>query len=179
MKAMSITGVKMSRTTKLAIIGVVAAGLVAAAIVTVFPIATAVSPLRGSQMTNLTGSVNVKDAIKNFIEENQNVTFSEASQTAQDQINNGTVVAGNLGITQGYLVYTFLVLDGVNETMSKVIVDAGDGQVLHTSEPHATKGFDFMHGKGKGGNWDGHNMAGGMWLHQRDFGENQTIYPAR
>jgi hypothetical protein len=178
MKAMSSTGVEMSRTTKLAIIGVVAAGLVAAAIATVFPIAIAVSPLKGSQMTNLTGSVNVKDAIKNFIKENQNVTFSEASQTAQGQINNGTVVAGRLGITQGYLVYTFLVVDSGNETMSKVIVDAGNGQVLHTSEPHAMKGFDFMHGKDKGG-WDGHKMAGGMWLHQRDFGENQTIYPGR
>lgn len=89
------------------------------------------------------------------------------------------MVAGRLGITQGYLVYTFHVLNGGNETMSKVIVDAGNGQVLHTSEAHAMKAFDFMHGKGKGGDWYDHKLAGGMWFQHRDLGENQTKYPGR
>ena len=169
----------LNRTTKLILISVVTAGIVASAIVIALPIATAVSPMKGSQVANLTGSVNVKDAIKNFINENQNITFSQASEAAQNQINNGTVVAGRLGITQGYLVYTFLVLNGGNETMSKVIVDAGNGQVLHTSEAHAMKAFDFMHGKGKGGNWNDHKLAGGMWFQHRDLGENQTKYPGR
>ena len=169
----------LNRTTKLILISVVTAGIVASAIVIALPIATAVSPMKGSQVANLTGSVNVKDAIKNFINENQNITFSQASEAAQNQINNGTVVAGRLGITQGYLVYTFLVLNGGNETMSKVIVDAGNGQVLHTSEAHAMKAFDFMHGKGKGGNWNDHKMTDGMWFQHRDFAENQTKYPGR
>lgn len=177
---MSSTGVKWNRASKLTIVGVVAAGLVASAILIAFPMATALSPLKGSQIANLTGSVNIKDAIKNFIKVNQNVSFSEASQSAQNQISNGTVVAGRLGIVEGYLVYTFLVVDGGNETMSKVIVDAGNGQVLHTSEPHIMKGFDFMQGKGNGGHWNDHRMAGGgMSFHQRDLGENQTIYPGR
>ncbi|HEY7109518.1 MAG TPA: PepSY domain-containing protein [Nitrososphaeraceae archaeon] len=178
---MSSKGVKWNTASKLTIAGVVAVGLVASAILVAFPMATAVSPLKGSQIANLTGSVNVKDAIKNFIKVNQNVTFSEASQSAQNQISNGTVVAGRLGIVEGYLVYTFLVVDGGNETMSKIIVDAGNGQVLHTSEPHTMKGFDFMHEKGKGGgHGNDHRMAGGgMWFHQRDLGENQTMYPGR
>ena len=176
---MNNIGANLSRTTKLILISVVTAGIVASAIVIALPIATAISPMKGSQTENLTGSINVKDAIKNFIKENQNITFSQASEAAQNQINNGTVVAGRLGITQGYLVYTFLVLNGGNETMSKVIVDAGNGQVLHTSEAHAMKAFDFMYGKGKGGNWNDHKMAGGMWFQHRDLGENQTKYPGR
>jgi hypothetical protein len=179
MNAMNNIGAKWSRTTKLILISIVTAGIVASAIVIALPIATAVSPMKGSQMANLTGSVNVKDAIKNFINENQKVTFSQASETAQNQINNGTVVAGRLGITQGYLVYTFHVLNGGNETMSKVIVDAGDGQVLHTSEAHAMKAFDFMHDKGKGGHWNDHKTASGMWFQHRDAGEDQTMYRGR
>ena len=168
-----------NRTTKLIIAYVLAAGLIASAIVTVMPVATAVPPMKGSQMANITGSVSVKDAIKNFIKENQKVTFSQASQTAESQVNNGTVVAGRLGIAQGYLVYTFLVLDSGNETASKVIIDAGNGQVLHTSEAHAMKGFGFMHGEGKGEHWKDHRMGGGMWLDQKNLGENQTLYDRR
>jgi uncharacterized membrane protein YkoI len=176
---MNNMGAKWNGTTKLVLISVVAVGIVASAIVIALPIKTAVSSLKDSQMANLTGSVNVKEAMKNFIKENQKVTFSQASQTAQSEINNGTVVAGRLGITQGYLVYTFLVLNGGNETMSKVIVDAGNGQVLHTSEAHAMKGFDFMDSKGKGGHWNDHKMSGGMSFQHRNLGDNQTIYPGR
>jgi hypothetical protein len=168
-----------NRTTKLIIASVLAAGLIASAIVIAMPVATAVPPMKGSQMANITGSVSVKDAIKNFIKENQKVTFSQASQTAESQINNGTVAAGRLGITQGYLVYTFLVLDSGNETASKVIIDAGNGQVLHTSEAHAMKGFGFMHGEGKGGHWNDHRMVGGMWLDHKNLGENQTMNDRR
>lgn len=168
-----------NRRTKLVIAYVLVAGLMASAMVTVMPVATAVPPMKGSQMANITGSVNVKDAIKNFINESQKVTFSQASQTAESQVNNGTVVAGRLGVTQGYLVYTFLVFNSGNETASKVIVDAGNGQVLHTSEAHAMKGFDFMHGEGKGGHWNDHKMGGAMWLHQKNPGENQTMYDRR
>jgi hypothetical protein len=96
---MNNMGAKWNRTTKLVLISVVAVGIVASAIVIALPIATAVPSLKDSQMANLTGSVNVKDAMKNFIKENQKVTFSQASQTAQSEINNGTVAAGRLGIT--------------------------------------------------------------------------------
>ncbi len=77
---MNNIGANLSWTTKLILISVVTAGIVASAIVIALPIATAVSPMKGSQMANLTGSVNVKDALKNFIKENQNITFSQASE---------------------------------------------------------------------------------------------------
>ena len=60
--------------------------------------------------------------------------FIKGAQTAQDQIANGTVLGGRIGVTQGYLTYTYFVMNPTNDTAHKVIVDAGNGQVLHTSE---------------------------------------------
>jgi uncharacterized membrane protein YkoI len=83
---------------------------------------------------NINGSVNVRDGIKNFFAENAKTPFVTAAQTAQDQITNGTVLGGHIGVTQGYLTYTYLVLDPTNDRAYKVIIDAGNGQVLYTSE---------------------------------------------
>jgi hypothetical protein len=80
------------------------------------------------------GSVNVRDGIKSFLVENTKVPFIIGAQTAQDQIANGTVLGGHIGMTQGYLTYTYLVVSPTNDTAHKVIVDAGNGQVIHTSE---------------------------------------------
>ena len=101
-------------------------------------------PLRGINKTSdmseyteipkINGSVNVRDGIKNFFVENTKVPFITGAQTAQGQIANGTVLGGHIGVTQGYLTYTYLVVSPTNDTAHKVIVDAGNGQVLHTSE---------------------------------------------
>ena len=82
-----------------------------------------------STMSKITGSVNVGDAIKNFTKDNQKVSFSAASATAEKQVTNGKVLGGHIGITQGYLVYTFFVVNPENQTGYKVIVDPGNGQV--------------------------------------------------
>ena len=81
----------------------------------------------------INGSVNVRDGIKNFFADNAKTPFLTAAQTAQDQITNGTVLGGHIGVTQGYLTYTYFVSNPTNDTVHKVIVDAGNGQVLHTS----------------------------------------------
>lgn len=60
------------------------------------------------------------------------VRFAEASAIAESE-GKGTIMNGNLGVQNGFLVYTFSVLSG-NE-MKMMIIDAGDGKVLHTSEP--------------------------------------------
>jgi hypothetical protein len=82
----------------------------------------------------INGSVNVKDEIKNFFVENARIPFIAGAQTAQDQIANGTVLGGHVGVTQGYLTYTYYVINPTNNTAHKVIVDTGNGQVLYTSE---------------------------------------------
>ena len=87
-----------------------------------------------TEIPKINGSVNVRDGIKNFFVENTKVPFITGAQTAQGQIANGTVLGGHIGVTQGYLTYTYLVVSPTNDTAHKVIVDAGNGQVIHTSE---------------------------------------------
>ena len=148
---------------------ILAAGLLTSIIIAVPPMATAQFPMKDHRMTNITGSVNVREAINNFIKENQKVSFSQASETAQNQITNGTVLGGHIGIAQGYLVYTFFVADNGNKTGYRVTVDPGNGQVLHTSEGFPLKSLGLMHGGGLGGNWKDHGGAGcgilkiGVW----------------
>jgi hypothetical protein len=50
-------------------------------------------------------------------------------------------LGGHLGVTQVYLTYTFFVIELTGETGYKVIVDAGNGKVLHTSEGFPTSSF--------------------------------------
>jgi uncharacterized membrane protein YkoI len=115
-------------------------------------------------MPKINGSVNVRDGIKNLFAENVKTPFVTAAQTAQDQIANGTVLGGRLGVTQGYLTYTYIIVDPINDTAHKVIVDAGNGQVLHTSEGKqmgSSRESVFGHGFGPFGN--GFAPFGGFW----------------
>jgi uncharacterized membrane protein YkoI len=82
----------------------------------------------------INGSINVREGIRNFFTENAKTPFITAAQTAQNQIANGTVLGGHIGVTQGYLTYTYLVANPTNDTAHMVIVDAGNGHVLYTSE---------------------------------------------
>jgi hypothetical protein len=153
-----------------------AAGLLISVIIVVLPMATAQFPMKDHRMANITGSVNVREAINNFINQNQKVSFSQASETAQNQITNGTVLGGHIGIAQGYLVYTFFVADNGIKTGYRVAVDPGNGQVLHTSEGFPLKSLGLMHGGELGGNWKDH-IRGGMWHPQNGVWKmtNQTV----
>ncbi len=83
------------------------------------------------ELPQINGSVSVKDGIKNFFAENAKTPFITGAQTAQNQIVNGTVLGGHIGVTQGYLTYTYYVANPTNDTAHKVVVDAGSGQVLY------------------------------------------------
>jgi hypothetical protein len=116
--------------------------------------------------------VSLANETSNFINENVNVSFVEAAQTAQGQVTNGTVFGGHLGVVQGYLVYTFFVANTANQTGHLVVVDAGNGNVLYTSEgqPFGSFGHPMMFGPSGGhgfGEWHGsgkpHWFGGGMW----------------
>ena len=92
-----------------------------------------------TEIPKVNGSVNVRDGIKNFFVENTKVPFITGAQTAQGQIANGTVLGGHIGVTQGYLTYTYLVVSPTNDTAHKVIVDAGNGQVIMTHSTQKTQ----------------------------------------
>jgi len=127
----------------------------------------------GEGLPQINGSVSVANETRNFINENVKVSFVEAAQTAQGQATNGTVLGGHLGVVQGYLVYTFFVADTASQTGHLVIVDAGNGNVLHTSEGLSFGSFGhpmmfgLWGGHGGFGDWHGqgkpHWFGGGMW----------------
>ena len=74
------------------------------------------------------GSVDVGKDVMSSVK----IDFPEAASIAETK-EGGAVVNGNLGVQNGYLVYTFSVVS--DNQMRIVIVDAGDGKVLYTSEP--------------------------------------------
>ena len=119
-------------------------------------------------MPRINGSINVGQEIKNFFHENTKVPFNTAAETALQQVPNGMVLGGHIGVTQGYLTYTFFVVVPAGEAGHKVIVDAGNGKVLHTSESFPLSSFASSwkgHGQEQ---WNGFHgswkpMFGGSW----------------
>ena len=111
----------------------------------------------------INGSVCIADNIVNFLKENTRIPFIAAAETAQQQITNGTVLGGHLGVTQGYLAYTYLVANPSDKTIHQVIIDAGNGQVLSTSEGTSLESFGQPWHAGFGP-WKGHHgFFGGSW----------------
>jgi uncharacterized membrane protein YkoI len=113
--------------------------------------------------STINGSVNIADNIVNFLEENTKIPFTAAAETAQQQIINGTVLGGHLGVTEGFLAYTYLVANPSDKTMHKVIIDAGNGQVLSASEGTSLESFGQLRHENSG-HWKGHHgFFGGLW----------------
>ena len=112
------------------------------------------------QIPQLNGSVNVQQQANQFIQDSVRVPFATALQTAQSEVGNGTVLSGHLGVVQGYLVYTFKLANFDAQTSRIVIVDAGNGATLYTSQdmPLFFGGLGCNSGAGGGG---GHHMGFG------------------
>lgn len=91
----------------------------------------------------IVGTISIRQAEKNFLDENVKITLADASSKAVAQVVNGTAVKGCLGAVQGYLVYTITVANMGNGTLQKVIVDAGNGSVLYTSPATPTDHSSF------------------------------------
>lgn len=115
----------------------------------------------GKDMPRINGSVSVAGEETGLIIENAKMPFVIAAATAQEQVANGTVLGGHLGVVQGYLVYKFFVADTANEAGHLIVIDAGNGKVLYTSEAQPLGSFDHsMYER-----WDGRGHAGGGGWH--------------
>ena len=126
---------------QVAVLGGIAIALAIAALALSVPLreisaqetnSTQLNPMR-TEIPQLNGSVNVREQSNQFIEDNVQVPFATALETAQTEVGNGTAISGNLGVVQGYLVYIFKLANFDAQTSRTVIVDAGNGAVLHTS----------------------------------------------
>ena len=94
---------------------------------------TAQSPQMRTEIPQLNGSVNIDQQSNQLIRDNIQVPFATALEAAQSEVGNGTAISGYLGVVQGYLVYIVKVANFDTETSRTVIVDAGNGAVLHSS----------------------------------------------
>ena len=112
-----------------------------------------------NSIPKINGTINLKNNTNNISVGNVTVPFLTAAQSAQGAMANGKIIGGNIGVTQGFLTYNFAISNPTNNTLSKVIVDAGNGKVLYTSPgmsinstQFAMKGMDGMtNGFGHGG----------------------------
>ncbi|HEY6756749.1 MAG TPA: hypothetical protein VI037_05110 [Nitrososphaera sp.] len=117
------------------------------------------NPMR-MQIPQLNGSVNVQQQANQFIQDSVRVPFATALLTAQSEVGNGTVLSGHLGVVQGYLVYTFKLANFDAQTSRIVIVDAGNGATLYTSQDMPLF-FGGLGCSGGGGGGGGHHMGFG------------------
>ncbi len=99
-----------------------------------------------NQLPTIQGSIQLNQMLLSSMK----TKFSDAANTAASAVSNGVVLGGNVAVVQGYLVYQFKVVDDKNMIYS-VIVDAGTGSVLYTSQGHSmsTGSFFGMHQQGK------------------------------
>lgn len=135
---------------KMMLFAVVGASLIAVTLAAISPALAEVSSTN-QKIPEISGSVNVKQTMKDYISKNTITSFSDAASIAQKEVTNGSVVSGHIGINQGFLVYTFCVMDTQNEKSYMVLVDVGNGKVLYKSEAMDFNGMGgFGHGFGMG-----------------------------
>lgn len=130
---------------KVAVIAILAVGVLSAVlVVSSITQARAQHMWKGQQvLPEINGTVNVGDQARDFFKGNAKISFVAAAETAQRQVINGTILGGHLNVVQGYLAYSFFAADLDKETGNLVIVDAGDGKVLYTSEEFEARGMPF------------------------------------
>ncbi len=122
--------------------------------------------LMQTEIPQLNGSVNIPEQSNQFIQESvQQVPFATALETAQAEVGNGTAISGRLGVVQGYLVYIFKLANFDTETSRIVIVDAGNGSVLHTSGDMPLYFGGLGCGGGEFGGSGGHHYHKGFGSH--------------
>lgn len=116
-----------------------------------------------TDIPQLNGSVNIRQQSNQFIQESVQVPFATALETAQAEVGNGTAISGRLGVVQGYLAYIFKLANFDTETSRIVIVDAGNGSVLHTSGDMPLYFGGLGCGGGFGGGGHHHKGFGSHW----------------
>lgn len=172
-----------SNSKKVAVFGGVAIALAIAALVLPVQLreisaqvtnSTVPNPMQ-TEIPQLNGSVNIREQSNQFIQESVQVPFATALETAQAEVGNGTAISGRLGVVQGYLVYIFKLANFDTENSRIVIVDAGNGSVLHTSGdmPLYFGGLGCGGGFGGGGGHHSHKGFGSHWGNN-DRGSGET-----
>jgi hypothetical protein len=140
--------------------------IIGVAIIATVGVSAASAQVQGTQTTQpptIQGTINLQQTILSGVQ----TKFSAASDTAASAVTNGKTIGGSLTVVQGYVVYSFQVVDDKNMVYS-VIVDPANDKVLYTSTGHQFG----MGGFGMGGQ---HGM---MMKHKFHMGGNpQNLAP--
>jgi len=108
--------------------------IIGAAIIATAGVSAASAQVQGTQTTTpptIQGTINLQQTIMSGVQ----TKFSAASDTAAAAVTNGKTIGGSLTVAQGYVVYSFKVVDDKNMVYS-VIVDPANDKVLYTSPGH-------------------------------------------
>ncbi|MGI0045945.1 MAG: PepSY domain-containing protein [Nitrosotalea sp.] len=130
------------------------------AVIATFGASLAYAQTPSTTPTKIVGSIVLPGMILSEVK----VPFTTAATTAAGApgITNGQVLSGGLKVIQGSLVYGFKVTNGTG--VFSVIVDAGNGSILHTSTGHPLT----LGALGSGHSGMGHkgHMGSGAWKHK-------------
>ncbi|MGI9565920.1 MAG: PepSY domain-containing protein [Nitrosopumilus sp.] len=89
--------------------------------------------MMGHDIPDIEGTLPVGESIRENIS-SVKIDALEAGAIAAESIEEGKVLRGGIVPTQGYLTYQYSVVSSTDEQLYRVIVDAGNGEILHTSE---------------------------------------------
>jgi len=142
---------------KLTITSPIISAIAIFAIFTLLPTNALADYTKHHDMPEIYGSITAADSISENLEKAK-IHFSVATAVAENAVTDGQAIKGKLGAVQGFLVFKFGVVDG-DGLIHKVIVDAGNGFTLYTSEG---KSIDDLRNHGNGDK-ESHDKM--MWSH--------------
>jgi len=115
------------------------------AIVAFSPLDATAEYWKQHDMPEISGSLAAGETIQENIEM-EKIHFSVATAVAENAVTDGQAIKGKLEAVQGFLVFKFGIVDG-DGLFHKVIVDAGNGFTLYTSEGKSIDDFKhYSHG---------------------------------
>ena len=127
------------------------------------------NPSAGAANSNWTGSIQLSSTLSQTIESKVHTSLSNAITVAEKTVGaNSHATSGRLTAENGFLVYSVWVRNPTNNSLHRIIVDAGNGKVLANQQPSLMG--DYHHGFGRGGIgrhlgfMGSHNR--GMFMHQ-------------
>jgi len=139
---------------------VVISGIVIASTMLQSSYASGTGNWKHHDIPEISGSIIAADTIQENIEKVK-IHFSVATAVAENAVTNGQTLKGKLGVVQGFLVYKFGIVDG-DGLFHKVIVDAGNGFTLYTSEGKSKDGFK-------------HSSHGDKWSHHESGSHSKMM----
>ena len=101
-----------------------------------------INNMTSSPQANWTGSIDIISVIRDAFDPLIQITLSNATSAAQQHVGDkSSAIASFIHPVNGYLVYITYVIDENNQ-VTKVVTDAGNGQILETSQMTIE---EFMH----------------------------------